>query len=174
MSKISAAIKEAAMRNTKLYCELATVDSVDKKSRTIKCTTYNDDSLIEVQMQSVVDGDDGVLIVPEVGSDVILGFLDKNNSFVILYSKIDEVLIDVKNNIVINGGKNEGLVKIKELTAKLNDLIDSYNMFVATYNLHTHQITMVDGVQVVNATTNSGSSAKLFNKSDYENEKIKH
>lgn len=128
----------------------------------------------DVRLNATVKDNEGLIIYPTKNSYVLVTNIDNDKYFVSQFSQIEKITIDVNSNIAINGGNNEGLVKIKELTAKLNDLINSYNMFVATYNLHTHQIAMVSGVQVANATTNLGSSAKLFNKSDYENTKIKH
>lgn len=127
-----------------------------------------------VRLNATVKDNEGLIIYPAKNSYVLVTNIDNDKYFVSQFSQIEKITIDVNSNIVINGGKNEGLVKIKELTVKLNDLINSYNVFVATYNLHTHKIAMVNGVQVVTATTNSGSSAKPFNKSDYENTKIKH
>lgn len=76
-----------------------------------------------------------------------------------------------KDNVLFNGGNNEGLINIKELTDKLNQLID-------TFNNHTHTI---PALTVVEATTTKpsnssspGSKANKFNQSDYEDTKIKH
>lgn len=81
------------------------------------------------------------------------------------------------NNDVIsfNGGGLDGLIKINDLTTKLND-------FVNTFNSHTHNVPA--GAFLVGATGAVPSpapvpvetpmqSAQTFSKGDYENEKVK-
>lgn len=63
----------------------------------------------------------------------------------------------------INGSEFEGLVKIVDLTTKLNNL-------VTDYNLHTH-----GGVQTGTGTSGVPTSAtNSFSKSDYENTNVVH
>jgi hypothetical protein len=96
----------------------------------------------------------------------------------------DKISLDVdgstaelsKDGIVLNGGDLGGLIKIQELTDKINTLID-------TFNKHTHMIpsgTFLIGAQAgvpnpapvsVQKTTDIAND---FNKGDYENEKVKH
>jgi len=63
----------------------------------------------------------------------------------------------------LNGSDYEGIIKIEDLTGKLNDLITEFDT-------HTHSGVQtgggVSGVPVTPATA--------FNKSDYENESVKH
>lgn len=110
-------------------------------------------------------------------------------------AKIDGVEFGVKDNkvkvnaeeIVFNDGKNDGLIKIKDLTAKLNGLVDSFNN-------HTHTIEPVS-VPGTGLTTPTGGGkvsgiaktaeinvpapattvqAASFDKKDYEDTIIKH
>lgn len=79
------------------------------------------------------------------------------------------------DKITFNGGDNVGLVKIVELTDKINALVDSFNK-------HTHPgvITAVSGgsgnpaVGTPGSTQIPASPAKKLSKKDYENEKITH
>jgi hypothetical protein len=57
------------------------------------------------------------------------------------------------------------LVKIQELTDKLNALVNSFNS-------HTHPFVGVPPTSP-GATSPTAAQAQPFNKSDYENEKIK-
>lgn len=103
---------------------------------------------------SIEQNDNEFLITPQIGSAVILASLDKD------YNHLVVVAIDRAEQIVINGGKLGGLIKIEELTKKLNELINAFNN-------HTH--TAPSG-----ATTPPLKTAKTFSKSDYEDTKIKH
>ena len=69
--------------------------------------------------------------------------------------------------ITINGGKNNGLIKIAELTSKINE-------FISKFNEHTH---LVPGVMAGNASATASAispSASSLNKDDYEDTKVKH
>lgn len=79
------------------------------------------------------------------------------------------------DEIAFNGGTLGGLIKISELTAKLNALID-------TFNGHDHSgvITAVSGGSGAAAVGTPGNSAPpnqtadTFSQADYENTRIKH
>ena len=78
--------------------------------------------------------------------DKVLGTIGEHTSLLVedehLLLETEKVTIDVakdkvtvdadkEEGIVINGGNNQGLVKIKELTDKINEFVD-------TFNKHTH------------------------------------
>lgn len=79
--------------------------------------------------------------------------------------------------VVINGGDFGGLIKIQQLTDKINDLIDAFNS-------HTHEIPS-GSVAVTGSATAQANPAPVsvpaimsphtkVQVSDYENEKVKH
>ncbi len=66
----------------------------------------------------------------------------------------------------INGGSNQGMVQVVELTDKLNAHIEEYNTFVLQFNAHSHvSAGLVDTVV---------SPAIPFVQGDYENTKAVH
>lgn len=79
--------------------------------------------------------------------------------------------------VVFNGGDNKGIVKIHELTEKINALVDAHNT-------HTH--TLISGTVAVAGSATSQSNpapitvpaittkAQKLNMADYENDKVKH
>lgn len=84
-----------------------------------------------------------------------------------------KVTVDAKE-IVFNNGENDSLININTLTAKINEL-------VKTFNGHTHQIpsfagtldgtTVTAGEVPLSAPT---SKANNLDKKDYEDTKVKH
>lgn len=66
-------------------------------------------------------------------------FDDRDNE---LYTSMDKSgggKKDYKTNIIsINGGKNGGLVKVKELTDELNEFKKTFNDFMKRYDNHVH------------------------------------
>lgn len=127
--------------------------------------------LTDVRLRAVADSSDNrLLITPKQGSQVIVADLsggDYRDLLVLAYSEIETIdlrigqtVLTVEDGAVTFNEGNQGLVKIQELTDKLNDLI-------TTFNAHTH-------------TTSLGPSgpptsrASSFNKNDYEDTKVKH
>lgn len=120
---------------------------------------------------SLSDVEKQILIVPKIGSAVTLGCLtaDLNNMVVL---QVDEI-----ESITVNGGGLGGLVKIQELTDKLNELVDKFNS-------HTHSLTSgtVNVAGSMGSATNAQpitvpaitAKADKFNTSDYEDETITH
>lgn len=82
--------------------------------------------------------------------------------------------MDIRSDgtIIFNQGSNAGMIKIKELTEKLNQLVQEVENLKNLFNAHTHP-----GVQPGGGTTSVtpsqySQSITKFNKDDYENTKI--
>ena len=77
-------------------------------------------------------------------------------------------------SIVFDGGENEGLAKVKELTEKINALENDINSLKTAFS--TWVTVPSDGGASLKAITATWFSAQLAvtNKSDIQNEKIKH
>jgi phage gp45-like len=67
--------------------------------------------------------------------------------------------------VELNGTANEGLIKITELTAKINDLVTAYN---------AHQHGYVAGGQGFSTTDATVTQQVPLVKTDYENDKVVH
>lgn len=152
------------------------VESVDGETCTV---TVGELKLTDVRLRSVVNGKDSkLLITPEADSYVTLIDLsgELRDLMVIGYSEIKsidiegsgDININCNGTITFNGGDNNGLVNIKELTNKLNKLVQKFNG-------HTHSVSTA-GTAVAQEGTAAPvtSQASTFNKSDYEDTKIKH
>jgi beta-mannanase len=177
----------------------ATVDTVDEARRTCTVTTVSSQGSVTIEnVQLMASIDDGILMVPAVDSTVIIAYSTFNQPFVVLFSGLEKVLIvggennasvqidgdglileiaDTKLTIedgkmTLNDGAMGGLVKVIELTQKLNALENKVNSLLAAYNAHVHS-----GV-----TTGPGSSGPTpsqvtgtltpTQRADIENDKI--
>jgi hypothetical protein len=138
----------------------------------------------------ISDYKDNVLIVPRKDSYVMVTGVEGNaaDKYVVGYSEVDRVSVKIgdtsvdmdKDGIVFNGGDNKGMVKIEELTDKLNALKDTLNDLTNSYNTHTHVVNA--SVSIPNATatgtaiatTSQAQQAQAFDMSYYENDKVKH
>lgn len=201
MSNIREAIRELAKGSADVHSLICIVDAVDKEKRTVDCSPIDEGApLLAVNLQANQESKHGIVIYPKVGSYVVVSFVAEGSAgvvtltdeiesveVVIEQNKVmlnnekatiqvgDDVSIEVANNgIVMNGGDFGGLIKIEELTKKINDLIDKFNN-------HTHNIPTI--ITNGSATTQTAvqvavpapiSKAIKLNKADYENVKVKH
>lgn len=134
------------------------VESVDGAECTV-VRTMDGLRLEHVRLNASGDDTVGLVLLPAKGSDVLITSIDGASWFVNQCSKLD--------GIILNGGTLGGLVKVQELTDKLNALVEAFNS-------HVHTVSTAGS-----ATAQSGTTAAVvnkvsqFNKRDYENEKIK-
>lgn len=111
---------------------------------------------------SLAENESHLLIVPKVGTAVVVGSLSNDLSLLVVLS-VDEV-----ESITINGGKLGGLINIESLTQKINEL-------VRTFNNHTHQVSTTGSATAQTGTAAAVTSkASELNKSDYEDTKVTH
>ena len=104
--------------NGNAYSKVCTVDSVDLVNLTCYCIPINDDAdITEVRLMANIDN--GFLLIPEVNSIVVVSFLSDSSAYVSLVSKVSE--------IQLNGTNYDGLVRVQELTDKLNNLENKLN-----------------------------------------------
>lgn len=198
---IQEAIQQLSSAGKEIYCKICTVDAVDEDTRTVDCSPLDESApLIGVNLQANQNTGTGVVAIPAPGSYIVVGFLSPSAAVVLLTEKIDRYLVDIgdahariaagqidiavkdttvkvdSGGIVLNGGELGGLVKIGELTDKLNELIDAFNA-------HTHEI-MPGGVAVTGSATAQANAAPVsvpaigakqrhISVKDYENPKIK-
>lgn len=115
----------------KVYSVEATVISVDEGARTCVCqvisgkASYN---LSDVRLMATVD--DGILIIPVVGSNVNIIRSDYTSPYVSQYSGVDK--------IIMRGGDLGGLVKVISTAQRLNLIEEKLNSLLTAYNAHVH------------------------------------
>jgi len=146
---------------------LGTVTDVDKIENTC---TVDDDGVewLGVRLRAVTGENNGLVAYPKQGAYVLCVKVEDTEEWAVLKASEYESIEMTIESLVINSGNLGGLIKISDLTAKLNDL-------VAKFNAHTHLTTATVGSSptpgTIAATTNQ---AQPFNKSDFEDTKIKH
>jgi len=157
----------------------ATVQSVNIEKRMCDCIAVDGHTeyiLPNVRLMPSVD--DGLFIEPKIDSNVKIIFSQNVEPFVCQYSAIENITIDANTLIKLNDGSFEGLIKIVELTEKLNKLKDEVNSLVTKFNNHIHITTATIGATptpgTIAPTTTKATNVSEFKKPDYENTKIKH
>lgn len=126
-------------------------------------------SIPDVRLRASTEVDGAQIIVrPAVGSVVIVGSLTGDLDHLVVLS------MDRAEEVIINGGKLGGLIKVQELTQKLNALESEVN------NLKQLFASWVpvkgDGGAVLRGLLGSWAGKRLTpsRREDYEDTKVKH
>jgi hypothetical protein len=180
----------------------ATVDSVDLAARTCNVTTLSSQGEMTIEgVQLMASVDDGLLLVPVIDSTVIVTYTTFNKPFISLFSAIEKTVLIVGDNNVsfemdnlgilleiantklsvkdgitqFNDGSLGGLVKIIDLTTKLNNLENKVNALLSAFNTHTHILTLTSGTGTAAPTTSpvTGTLTPTV-RGDIEDTKITH
>lgn len=86
-----------------MYMTVCTVDAVDEEARTIDCTPIDEGAqLIGVNLQADQNRQVGIVSIPAVGSDVVVGYISPAVAVVVLTTDITKTMLtigDVKAEI---------------------------------------------------------------------------
>ncbi|MDD4141595.1 MAG: hypothetical protein PHR20_02215 [Bacteroidales bacterium] len=177
LSEIKKSIKKIVADNGFANSFTAKVESVDGEICSVSIDGF---TLNDVRLRAVINDETSkILITPTIGSYVLVTDLIRGNLTslaVIAYSEIDKIDIDADNTIIINGGENNGLVKVEPLTKKLialeKDLNALKQIFAATW-----VPVVYDGgasLKAAAATWAGQMFQPVTQQSDIENDKVKH
>lgn len=176
---------------TKL-CKVVSVE--DDNTCTVEA--YSGEQYEKVTINAEITKNKGIFITPKVDSSVLITMKDEIHGFISQFSDIDKFVIKIQDfdlelkdgnvkikgkkveaefdQITFNGGENAGLVKVKELTDKINELVDWCKD-------HTHMIPVINttGSPTAQVANNVDvpkplSPPQRLNIRDYENDTIKH
>jgi hypothetical protein len=121
---------------------VAQVVSVDENKSTCTVRIKGVNQSVDVPNVNLQTGVcDGLQIIPVVGSDVLVITSTYNQSYIIQYSDVDkfylqvgdsEMTINNDGSMQLNDGSYDGLVKVQELTQKLNNLENLVNNILNT------------------------------------------
>jgi len=162
---------------------LCKVDSVDTAKRTCDVTVLSDFATSVPDVQIMAGVEDGMLLVPSVGSQVVVCIADSRTPYVSMYSQLDKVMFVVgemgititTDGIQINDGSLGGLIKIEDLVTKLNNLENIVNDLITKYNAHTHPYVNVAAPATTSPTTSLETDTLTpTQKADLENAAVTH
>ena len=139
----------------------------------ITCTvTFGNQDVSGIRLRaSEAENDAQILLVPRVGTAVVVGSLSGD------LSQLAVLSVDAVERIEINGGRLGGLINIEALTAKINALVEAFNDHTHTLAIGSVIVGSVDAPQsnfnpvVVPKIV---TPADKLNRKDYEDETIEH
>lgn len=163
---MSAEIRKLLQQLTKparLYAD-AVVVSVNDSARTAVVELLGEHP-VEIPVRLMASVDDGVLILPERDSTVVVALTD--DPYIAMFSGVDR--------IILRGGQFDGLVKVADLVTKLNNLENKVNDLVSKFNTHTHILTLSAGTGTAAPTTTLVTGTLTpTQQTDLENTNITH
>ena len=202
MNNIKETIRQLAQGGRQSVSLVCTVDAVDKTARTVDCTPLDESApLLGVNLQANQAAKLGVVLFPRVGSYVAVAMLSGYSAGVVVLTEDVEsievnindgtkltiteggISLNVKDSITLdiddssaafNGGKLGGLINVADLTSHLNTIEKDIN------NLKTVFSSWVpapqDGGAALKGAVSSwaGQQLALSQRSDYEDDKVKH
>lgn len=123
----------------KTHLAIAEVVSVNVDACTCVCQQVHGTTSAERKTVSLMaDVSDGWLLIPAVGSTVIIAWSDRQLPYVAMFSDLQDVYLDATGKITMNQGTLGGLVKVRDLVTKLNNLENKVNAIISSYNGHVH------------------------------------
>lgn len=153
------------------------VVSVESETCTVKIADRL--SVSDVRLNASADGNENnILAKPVVGSMVMMADIsggELRDLVVIAFSEIDTLTVKFAGDVVVNGGENDGLVKVIELTEKLNNIEKDINNLKDVFKSKWNPVTY-DGGSALKAAAASwaGQSLKETKQDEIEDKRIKH
>lgn len=178
--------------------ERAVVVSVDKNDLTCEVKLVDDDSLLPgvklKPVESEGNGDEmGLILYPAIGSFVIIGQINKDNTdlYVLSATKLESIgmdagtafklLLNVSSGsigisaagLIFNGGKNGGLPFSQPLQKSISALQKQVNDLIDRFNSHTHPgVSSGSSSTGKTITTGPAKTSEYMTLADIENKAI--
>lgn len=202
MSGLKNIIRQLANEGSSASLLVGTVSAVDTEARTVDVEPINEDApILGVNLQANQEATVGVVLFPRKGSYVAVAMLSGYAAGVVVLTEDvesievnindgtkltiteDGISLNVKDGItldiddsaaVFNGGDLGGLIKIKELTDKLNAIEKDINKLKTVFSSWVPA--PQDGGAVLKKSVSSWASKQLTlsKRGDYEDETVKH
>lgn len=161
----------------------ATVKKVDEKERT--CEVEVDGVTFSEVLLTTTAENVGMMLVPTAGSSVLVSCIAGSNRYAVsMFSQVEQILTTVgkstikitNEEIIINGGTLNGLVKVDELKTNLDKMTDRIDGIITALNGGTVTTGAPDSGAALIASIKVALEIikKKEDFSSIENTKIKH
>lgn len=177
-NKIKEAIRKLAGtddwdKHTTILCK---VNTIDLASRTCSVIPIGGDASTEIfDVQLMVNTNDGILLVPVIGSEVFITYTVRKLYFVSFFSELDKVFLITKTLTQLNDGSFGGLIKIVELVNRINGIENLLNELISLYNAHTHPgVQTGAGVTAPTTSQEANTISPITTRDNFENNLITH
>lgn len=190
--------RQLARQFSRLRTTSVTVASVDKEAGVANVFIYEDTNTFPVPLAFLPLDSGSITIIPVVGSQAAVAFLDSNLNtpifvgmsaiaYIEIISGDVSATLDAENDVInlttseasinvsgstitFNGGSLGGLVEVGRLTKALNDLCLKINQIQS--NILTHSHTVNTNTATTTSTLYAHVDVPGFSNDDYENKNV--
>lgn len=134
-----------------IYALVGTVDSIGA-DRVVTVSPVNGSAPVDARLQATTGADSGMVVIPKVGSFVVVVFLGPANAFVALCSDVEK--------IELGGSENGAIIKITDLDGQIQKLSDQITLIRDA--LSAAPTGLADGGALFKATIVASLSALPF------------
>lgn len=93
---ISESIRRLALSGCEMYLTVCTVDAVDEEARTVDCTPIDEGAqILGVNLQANQNETVGIVALPAVGSEVVVGFINPAVAVVVLTMEVTKTILTI-------------------------------------------------------------------------------
>jgi hypothetical protein len=137
MNEIADAIQKLTNTYNKEVVSIIKCTVISINSENIICLPINSHISSEIYCPLQNEGNN-INYTPSIDSVIYIGITNLGLILLLHSEDNDNINISANNSIEFNNGEFGGLVKVEELTAKINDLENLVNSLVTKYNTHVH------------------------------------
>lgn len=137
-------ITKLAEKGEQSYSLPGKVVEIDDKERTCTIQPHNDDAeILGVRLQANIGLDLGWVIIPKIGSDVIVTFLNDETGYVAIATDVEKVTLNVENQSLfldkkgmqLGSDKSDLKTELNNLTTVISGLCDTLVKFQLSTNV---------------------------------------
>ena len=171
ITKAFDAFIDAWAKFNQIYSMQGVVTSVNKEKRVCSVDIGDDGFVInnvylEADYQSENSESKGFFVVPTVGSNVIITFLDETTAYVAVWTEVDEIVAK-QGTFTFNDGSNGGMAIVSKIVERLNNIENKFNQ-------HLHISPAGPTATPINAAQQPLLITPITKDSDIENKNVKH
>jgi len=161
-------IRDIANTGQEIYSIPCKVKSVNSADNVCDCSPIDDAAADLLEIKLIADNKTGFLIIPKVGSVVIVTMTSQATGYVAMFSEIEA--------IKLNGDENGGIVKIDDLASQWDANVNAIKaVFQTVFAAIDTSLTTAGGPAVAVSAYNPLSvNIKTLNKTTLENKTVKH
>lgn len=173
--EVKKVIEQAMAKGIVSLVQVGSVTSVSESDCSCEIKLLNGIDLFDVNLKSIIDNDNGLVLFPKVNSKVLVCLIDNNpkNAFVVAFDELEKVTMKVES-FIINDGDNKGLVKLTKLVEKVNALENLLNNVLTTLKATTIPLAPSGSYPFAPLFAAYNNITPITTESDLENTKVKH
>ena len=136
---IAQAIRKMTATEDEIYSVVGKVTAVDESARTCDVEPLNGDAaLFDIRLQAEQSASEGVVLIPAVGSWVIVTFTSKADGYVAERSRVEKILWGIGSNKMEYSADGFRLENAQtDLKSELSDLVGLFNDLLTTLQTFT-------------------------------------